>query len=277
MLRAGDIRDLAAEHGLRPRKTFGQHFVVDANVLHKIVRLAELEPSDVVVEIGPGFGSLTLALLPHVAELIAVEVDRRLAALLPETVAACCPAYAARLTVVEADALDVVSLPTEPTALVANLPYNVAVPVLLRFLDRFPSIRRALVMVQREVAERLCATPGTEPYGAPSVKLRWYGTAKIVANVSREVFWPKPHVDSAVLRFDRGCVRTADAGPVFAVVDAAFRHRRKTLRSALAAWAGSREAAERVLRAAAVDPGARGEQLGLDEFVRIAELGPTLR
>ncbi len=273
LLGAAAIRAVAAALGVRPTKTLGQNFVVDANTVRRIVRAADLSPDDVVLEVGPGLGSLTLALLPAARRVVAVEVDPVLAAALPATVAGRAPAYADRLEVVTADALRLDDVPgPPPTALVANLPYNVAVPVLLRVLERMPSVRHGLVMVQAEVADRLVAVPGSRVYGIPSVKLAWYASARRAGSVPRGVFWPEPNVDSGLVAFTRREPPVADASrvEVFAVVDAAFAQRRKTLRAALAARFGSAAAAERVLRAAGVDPGARGEALGVGEFARVA-------
>jgi 16S rRNA (adenine1518-N6/adenine1519-N6)-dimethyltransferase len=278
LLGPAEVRALASSLGLSPSKQRGQNFVVDPNTVRRIVRAADVGPEDVVLEVGPGLGSLTLALLPVVASVVAVEVDTRLAALLPTTVDDRAPAYADRLVVVAADALqvqpgDVVSRAgAAPTALVANLPYNVAVPVLLHLLDALPSVRRVLVMVQAEVAERLAAAPGSRTYGVPSVKARWYGDPRRAGSVSRTVFWPVPNVDSGLVALVRRDppVAAASRGDVFAVVDAAFAQRRKTLRAALAGWAGSPAAAEDVLRRAGVDPSARGEQLDVTDFARIA-------
>lgn len=278
LLGAGDVRALAERLGVRPTKQRGQNFVVDGNTVRRIVRAAELRSDDVVVEVGPGLGSLTLALLPHVARVVAVEIDGTLAAALPETVAWRRPDLADRLEVVTADALAVRSLPgPEPTALVANLPYNVSVPVILHLLEVFPSIRRVLVMVQLEVADRLAAGPGSRVYGVPSVKARWYGDVTRVGVVGRTVFWPAPNVDSGLVAITRTAppVTTASRAEVFAVVDAAFAQRRKTLRAALAGWAGSAARAETALRAAGVDPSARGEVLAVADFARIAECHPA--
>lgn len=272
---ATDVRALASALGLRPTKTLGQNFVIDGGTVRRIVRLAEVQPHDVAVEVGPGLGSLTLALLPAVGRLIAVEIDPVLARALPETVVSRLPQYADRLTVVHADAMTVNALPegAQPSVVVANLPYNVAVPVLLHLLAAFPSIRRVLVMVQLEVAERLAAEPGTRVYGVPSVKAAWYGAVRLVGQVGRTVFWPAPNVDSGLVALDRrDPPRTlASRDEVFACIDAAFGQRRKTLRAALAGWAGSAAAAEAALRAAGVDPSARGETLAVADFARIAE------
>jgi len=310
-----EVRSLAAELDLRPTERLGQSFVHDANTVRRIVRAAELRPDDVVVEVGPGLGSLTLALLPEVAAVHAVEIDPALAARLPLTVGERAPALAERLVVHAADALrlraadlavdgaaagapdgatadltagvaaaDLTAAgaaagaaaiaaadgPGLPTALVANLPYNVAVPVVLHLLAELPSIRRGLVMVQAEVAERLAAPPGSRAYGVPSAKLAWYAAARRAGPVPRAVFWPVPGVDSGLLAFDRHDPPPGDRAAVFAVVDAAFAQRRKALRSALAGWAGSPSAAEAVLRAADVDPRARAETLTIADFARIA-------
>lgn len=272
-LGAAQIRELAARLGLRPTKQWGQNFVVDANTVKKIVRLAEVGPKDVVVEVGPGLGSLTLALLPAAGHVTAVEVDPALAAALPETVKSLAPAYADRLTLVHADALRVRELPgPAPTALVANLPYNVSVPVVLGFLESFPSLERVLVMVQLEVAERLAAKPGSKVYGVPSVKAAWYADVRLAGTVSRSVFWPVPNVDSGLVSLVRRPApeTTASRKDVFACIDAAFAQRRKTLRAALATWAGSPARAEEILRAAGIDPRTRGEQLGVEAFAAIA-------
>jgi 16S rRNA (adenine1518-N6/adenine1519-N6)-dimethyltransferase len=278
LLGARDVRALAERLGVRPTKQRGQNFVIDANTVRRIVRAAELEPDDVVIEVGPGLGSLTLALLPSVARVVAVEIDDVLADALPATVQDRRPDLADRLEVVHADALAVTSLPgPPPTALVANLPYNVSVPVLLHLLEHFPSIRRVLVMVQAEVADRLAAGPGSKVYGVPSVKARWYGDVARAGAVGRTVFWPAPNVDSGLVALTRGAPpeTSSTREEVFAVVDAAFAQRRKTLRAALAGWAGSPVAAEAALRAAGVDPTTRGEMLDVATFARIAAARPA--
>jgi 16S rRNA (adenine1518-N6/adenine1519-N6)-dimethyltransferase len=268
-----DIRQLAASLELRPTKTLGQNFVVDPNTVRRIVRSAELRPDDVVLEVGPGLGSLTLGLLTAVSQVVAVEVDPVLAAVLPDTVGQRLPAVADRLTVLTADALRLkLTRGLEPTALVANLPYNVSVPVVLRLLETMPTLRNGLVMVQAEVADRLCAGPGTRVYGAPSAKAAWWATMRRAGAVPRTVFWPVPNVDSGLVAFAR-CPppsSTASRAEVFAVIDAAFAQRRKTLRAALAGWAGSPGAAEQALRRAGIDPSARGEQLDIAGFASIA-------
>ncbi|HVF19759.1 MAG TPA: 16S rRNA (adenine(1518)-N(6)/adenine(1519)-N(6))-dimethyltransferase RsmA [Mycobacteriales bacterium] len=268
LLGAAEIRRLAAELDLRPTKTLGQNFLLDANTVRRIVRVAGVTGDDVVLEVGPGLGSLTLGLLPAARRVVAVEIDPRLAALLPRT----CGRVAGDLEVVTADALTLTALPgAPPTALVANLPYNVAVPVVLTLLERFPTISRGLVMVQQEVADRLTAPSGSRVYGAPSVKLAWYAAARQAGSVSRSVFWPAPNVDSGLVAFAAQPPPTgADRTATFAVVDAAFAQRRKTLRAALAGWAGSAPAAEEILRRAGVDPGLRGEALGVGDFAKIA-------
>ncbi len=274
LLGPADVRDLAGRLGVRPTKTRGQNFVVDANTVRRIVRRAEVGPDDVVVEIGPGLGSLTLGLLDVAAAVVAVEIDPVLARALPSTVDARRPDRADALTVVEADALTVRSLPgPPPTALVANLPYNVAVPVLLGFLERFDSLRSVLVMVQAEVADRLAAPPGSRTYGVPSVKAAWYAEATRAGAVGRSVFWPVPNVDSALVRLVRRAppVCGSSREDVFAVVDAAFAQRRKTLRAALGPWAGSPARAEALLLTAGVDPSLRGERLDVSDFARIAD------
>jgi 16S rRNA (adenine1518-N6/adenine1519-N6)-dimethyltransferase len=269
LLTAPDVRELADRLGLRPTKTLGQNFVIDPNTVRRLVRTAGVTPDDVVV--GPGLGSLTLGLLPEVARVVAVEIDPVLAAQLPMTVAATLPEFAGRLEVLEQDALRLTDVPgPPPTAFVANLPYNVAVPVLLRLLEHLPSLRTGLVMVQAEVADRLVAPPGSKTYGVPSVKAAWYAEVRRAGAVGRNVFWPAPRVDSGLVAFTRREPPEGDRRAVFAVVDAAFAQRRKTLRAALAGWAGSAEEAERRLRAAGIDPSARGEVLGVEDFARLA-------
>jgi 16S rRNA (adenine1518-N6/adenine1519-N6)-dimethyltransferase len=283
LLGPADVRRLARELGLRPTKALGQNFVVDANTVRRIVRAADLDADDVVIEVGPGLGSLTLGLLPAVRRVVAVEVDPVLAAALPATITERAPAYADRLEVIAADALRLDAFPdpaastSGATALVSNLPYNVAVPVLLTLLERLPALRKGLVMVQAEVADRLVAAPGSRTYGAPSVKLAWYADARRAGSVSRSVFWPAPNVDSALVAWTRTAppTGTSSRAQVFSVIDAAFGQRRKTLRSALAGWAGSAAQAEAVLREAGVDPGARGEQLTVAEFACIASVGAS--
>jgi 16S rRNA (adenine1518-N6/adenine1519-N6)-dimethyltransferase len=273
LLSPSDVRRLAGSLQLRPTKTLGQNFVIDPNTVRRIVRTAELQGDDVVIEVGPGLGSLTLALLNAVSRVIAVEIDPVLAAALPTNVEERLPDRRGRLEVIEGDALRLPRMPVvEPTALVANLPYNVSVPVVLHLLETMPSIRRGLVMVQAEVADRLCAAPGSRVYGAPSVKAAWWVAMRRAGSVSRSVFWPMPNVDSGLVAFSRHDPpeSTASRADVFAVVDAAFAQRRKTLRAALSGWAGSPAAAEVVLLASGVDPGARGEQLDVATFARIA-------
>jgi 16S rRNA (adenine1518-N6/adenine1519-N6)-dimethyltransferase len=261
---------------LRPTKTLGQNFLHDANTIRRIVRTAGLRDDDVVLEVGPGLGSLTLGLLPASAAVVAVEIDPRLADLLPVTVAARRPDLADRLTVVTADALRLRELPgPPPTALVANLPYNVAVPVLLHLLELFPSLDRSLILVQAEVAERLAAPPGGSAYGVPSVKAAWYGEVRRAGSVGRRVFWPEPNVDSGLVSLVRRPPPPGDRPATFAAVDAAFAMRRKGLRAALARWAGSPAAAETRLRAAGIDPATRGERLTVGDFARLAATEPV--
>ncbi len=272
LLGAAEIRALATELGLHPTKQWGQNFVIDANTVRRIVKTAGIDAHDVVVEIGPGLGSLTLALLQSAQDVVVVEIDPALAARLPQTVRKHLPERAAQLHVVQADAMQAQALPLQPTALVANLPYNVSVPVLLHFLEAFPSITRALVMVQLEVAQRLAAEPGSRTYGVPSAKARWYGDVRQAGHIGRNVFWPAPNVDSGLVSFTRTQPPRLDVTrkAVFAVIDAAFAQRRKTLRAALAGWAGSAPRAEQILRQAGVDPQQRGEQLSIADFAAIA-------
>jgi 16S rRNA (adenine1518-N6/adenine1519-N6)-dimethyltransferase len=277
LLTPADVRALAERFGIRPTKTLGQNFVIDHGTVRRIVRVANVGEDDVVVEVGPGLGSLTLALLPHVRRVTAIEIDPALAEALPGTVAAHAPELADRLTVVPGDAMRVTELPgPEPTALVANLPYNVSVPVLLHLLELLPGLERVLVMVQAEVADRITATPGGRIYGVPSAKVAWYASARRAGAVGRNVFWPAPNVDSGLVELIRRPAPTTKASrrEVFEVIDAAFAQRRKTLRAALAGWAGSAPAAEEALRAAGVDPKARGESLGIEGFAAIAEQRP---
>ena len=278
LLGPAEVRALAHELGLRPTKRLGQNFVHDPNTVRRIVRAAELTAEDVVLEVGPGLGSLTLALLPAVAAVHAVEIDPVLAGQLPGTVAERAPALADRLTVHTADALTLraADLPAPaPTAIVANLPYNVGVPVVLHLLAELPTLRRGLVMAQSEVAERLAARPGSKAYGVPSAKLAWFAEARRAGPVPRAVFWPVPGVDSGLLAFDRRDPPPGDRGAVFTVIDAAFGQRRKALRAALSGWAGGPDAAERALRAAGIDPWERAERLAVTDFARLAAAGPT--
>jgi 16S rRNA (adenine1518-N6/adenine1519-N6)-dimethyltransferase len=272
LLGPAEIRAMAARLGLRPTKAMGQNFVHDPNTVRRIVRAAALDPADVVLEVGPGLGSLTLGLLPEVAHLHAVELDPVLAAALPGTVADRAPAHTGRLTVHNGDARRVAAddLGPAPTALVANLPYNVAVPVVLHLLAELPDLRRGLVMVQKEVADRLTAGPGTKIYGIPTAKLAWYAAARPAGRVPPAVFWPMPNVDSGLVAFERHAPPPGDRAATFAVIDAAFAQRRKTLRSALAGWAGGAESATRAVTAAGLDPGLRGEALTVAQFAAIA-------
>jgi 16S rRNA (adenine1518-N6/adenine1519-N6)-dimethyltransferase len=269
-----EVRQLADRLDLRPTKQRGQNFVIDPNTVRRIVRESGIGPDDVVLEVGPGLGSLTLALLGVARRVVAIEVDDKLAGLLPETIATYAPDQAERLEVVLADAMRVAELPgPPPTALVANLPYNVSVPVLLHLLQLLPSLERGLVMVQSEVADRLAAPPGSKVYGVPSVKAAWYADVRRAGAVGRNVFWPAPNVDSGLVAWTRRepPATTATRAQVFAVVDAAFAHRRKVLRGALRELAGSAEAASAALERAGVDPMARGESLSVEQFARIAE------
>ncbi|MEN2740165.1 16S rRNA (adenine(1518)-N(6)/adenine(1519)-N(6))-dimethyltransferase RsmA [Microbacterium sp. X-17] len=278
LLGAARIRALAAELDVTPTKKLGQNFVVDPGTVRRIVQIAEVQPDDVVVEVGPGLGSLTLAILETGASVTAVEIDHRLAARLPRT-AAEQGVPDGRLTVVDADALAVTELPGDPTVLVANLPYNVSVPVLLHFLETFPRLSRGVVMVQAEVGERLAAPPGSRVYGAPSAKAAWYGPWRLAGNVSRQVFWPVPGVDSVLVAFHRDPVARGDEAlrrRTFTVVDAAFGQRRKMLRQALAGTVAPTAAETSVLlERVGVDPTARGEALAIPDFQRIAEASPA--
>jgi 16S rRNA (adenine1518-N6/adenine1519-N6)-dimethyltransferase len=308
LLGSADVRQLAARLGVRPTRILGQNFMHDPNTVRRIARLSEVGPKDVVLEIGPGLGSLTLALLETGAQVIAVEVDATLAGALGETVAHRAPGAVHRLSVLPVDALRLTAaelvgavgepdtaLPGSavsgsassawqpparlPSALVANLPYNIAVPVLLTLLERLPSLVRGLVLVQAEVAERLAAGPAEPAYGVPSVKVSWYAQVSRAGGVSRSVFWPVPNVDSGLVAFYRHDppAPTACREDVFTCVDAAFAQRRKTLRAALAGWAGSAVAAERILRVAGVDPRSRGEQLSVRQFADVVRAQAAVR
>jgi 16S rRNA (adenine1518-N6/adenine1519-N6)-dimethyltransferase len=267
------VRELASQLGLRPTKQRGQNFVTDANTVRRIVAAAQVAEDDIVLEVGPGLGSLTLGLLQAATRVIAIEIDDLLAAQLPQTVAARLPDRVNALTVINADALRVDAVPEPPTTVVANLPYNVAVPVLLHLLATFDSWSRALIMVQAEVADRLAAKSGSKIYGVPSVKVAWYAAANRVGTVSPTVFWPVPNVESGLVAINRRPQpeTTATREEVFAVIDAAFGQRRKMLRSALAGLAGSSAAANAAVVAAGLDPKARGETLDVTDFARVAE------
>lgn len=274
LLGPAEVRSLAAALDLRPTKQRGQNFVIDANTCRRIVRQSGIGADDVVLEVGPGLGSLTLALLEVARRVVAVEIDDKLAAALPGTIATHAPGQVARFEVIHADALRIASLPDpQPTALVANLPYNVSVPVLLHMMTLLPSLERGLVMVQAEVADRLAAPPGSKVYGVPSVKAAWFADVRRAGSIGRNVFWPAPNVDSGLVAWTRRDppATTATRQQVFAVIDAAFAHRRKALRGALRELAGSAEAAEAALTHAGVEPLARGESLGIHQFVGIAE------
>jgi 16S rRNA (adenine1518-N6/adenine1519-N6)-dimethyltransferase len=273
LLGGGDIRSLVNELGIRPTKRWGQNFVTDPNTVRRIVRSARLRLDDVVLEVGPGLGSLTLGLLPAAKHVVAVEIDPRLAERLPRTVSERLPDYADRLTVIEADAMRLDGVVLEPTALVANLPYNIAVPVVLHLLETVPSIATVLVMVQKEVADRLVAPPGSRVYGVPSVKANWYCNVEAAGNVGTSVFWPVPHVESGLVRMTRRQPPESTSGraAAFSVIDAGFSQRRKMLRSALAALAGGPDAAERALVAAGIAPTERGESLDVQQFARISD------
>jgi len=272
LLGPAEVRDLAGLLDLQPTKKLGQNFVIDANTVRRIVAASGVRPGDRVVEVGPGLGSLTLGLLEAGASVTAVEIDGRLAEQLPATVAAR-RGSADGLEVVRADALRVTTLPGDPALLVANLPYNVSVPVLLHLLETFPGIRSGLVMVQAEVGQRIAAPPGSRVYGGPSAKAAWFGRWRTAGQVSRQVFWPVPNVDSLLVAFELHAEPPGDAeerARVFALVDAAFGQRRKMLRQSLAGVCGGAEQASERMRRAGVDPTARGEQLAVDDFLRIA-------
>jgi 16S rRNA (adenine1518-N6/adenine1519-N6)-dimethyltransferase len=271
LLGAAEIREIAERIGLRPTKKLGQNFVVDANTCRKIVKSADVGPTDIALEIGPGLGSLTLAMLESASEVIAIEIDERLAAELSET-AERHGLDASKLTIINQDAMGITTLPKDPTVLVANLPYNVSVPVLLRFLELFPTLRSGVVMVQSEVADRLVAKPNSKTYGSPSVKATWWADLTSAGTVSRSIFWPVPNVDSSLVRF----VRHQSAGDetlrkaTFKIIDAAFAQRRKMMRAALSDLCGGSAAASSIIEASGIDPTIRGEALQLSDFIKIA-------
>ena len=271
LLGATEIREIAERIGLRPTKKLGQNFVVDANTCRKIVKSADVGPTDIALEIGPGLGSLTLAMLESASEVIAIEIDDRLAAELQET-AKRHGLDVSKLTIINQDAMGITTLPKDPTVLVANLPYNVSVPVLLRFLELFPTLRSGVVMVQSEVADRLVAKPNSKTYGSPSVKATWWADLSSAGTVSRSIFWPVPNVDSSLVRF----VRHESAGDeslrkaTFKIIDAAFAQRRKMMRAALSDLCGGSAAASSIIEASGINPTIRGESLQLSDFIKIA-------
>ena len=277
LLGAAQIRELAAVLDLKPSKSLGQNFVIDSNICTKIVRIAGVSKDDIALEIGPGLGSLTLALLNNAASVVAVEIDHRLATQLPITVTEHYE-HPENLTVIKGDALTLVNLPVQPTVLVANLPYNVSVPVLLHLLERFPTLRTGVVMVQAEVADRLAGSPGTKEYGVPSVKAAWWAEVKGAGSVSRSVFWPAPNVDSKLVSFTRRATPGDELlrKKTFAIIDGAFAQRRKMLRSALSSLYGSSSAAEEILHRAGIDPTLRGEALEISSFCAIAAVAPDI-
>lgn len=278
LLGAADIRRIAADAGISPTKKFGQNFVIDPGTVRRIVREADVTADTHVMEVGPGLGSLTLAILETGATMTAIEIDPPVAERLPRTIAEFMPEAAGRLTVINRDALTVTpdNVPDfnedQSFTLVANLPYNVATPIILTLLERFANLGSFLVMVQKEVADRLAATPGSKIYGTPSVKLAWYGTARRVGTIGRNVFWPAPNVDSALVRFDRhtaddqaALVGAADRETTFHLIDASFSQRRKTLHAAL-----KHEVSQEAFVRAGIDPTLRGETLTIADFARLA-------
>jgi 16S rRNA (adenine1518-N6/adenine1519-N6)-dimethyltransferase len=270
LLGGADVRALADSLGVVPTKKLGQNFVTDPNTIRKIVTSAKLLSNETVVEIGPGLGSLTLGLLEAVDHVISVEIDPKMAAAIEQTVAKRAPGR--RFSLVTQDAMKVTELPAEPTALVANLPYNISVPVLLHFIETFPTIRHGLVLVQSEVAHRLAAPKGSKIYGGPSAKLAWWADANLAGNVSRSIFWPIPNVDSSLVYFAKRPEPLASEElrvKTFSIIDAAFSQRRKTLRQALADFAGSPKAAEELLNKSGLSPQLRGEQLDISDFLKI--------
>lgn len=273
LLGAAQIRELAKQLDVTPTKKLGQNFVIDPNTVVRIANEAHLTKDDVVLEVGPGLGSLTLAMLDKVSKVIAVEVDPRLATQLPQTISKFAPNFADRLIVLNQDAMQLNELPVAPTKLVANLPYNISVPVVLHLLQKFPTITEVLVMVQLEVAQRMAALPGSKTYGVPSVKIAWYGKCELAGNVGRNVFWPAPNVDSGLVRITRSIGRHDEElrQRLFQIVDGAFGQRRKTLRSSLSNYFGSSAKVDEVLEKAGVESSLRGEQLDLGQFLKIAK------
>lgn len=273
LLGAAEIRQLAESIGVVPTKKLGQNFVIDPNTIRKIVAVAKLTGRETVVEIGPGLGSLTLGLLEVVDNLIAIEFDAKMAEAIVGTISK--KTSGKNFQLIHQDAMKVTALPMAPDALVANLPYNISVPVLLHFLETFPSIQSGLVLVQAEVAHRLAASPGSKVYGAPSVKLAWYSIANLAGNIGRSIFWPVPNVDSALVYFKKRETALGDEAlrtKTFEIIDYAFAQRRKTLRQALAKFAGSADQAEKLLVSAGVSPSLRGEELTIFDFVKIAKV-----
>jgi 16S rRNA (adenine1518-N6/adenine1519-N6)-dimethyltransferase len=273
LLGAAQIRQLAKQLDVTPTKKLGQNFVIDPNTVLRIANEAHLTKDDVVLEVGPGLGSLTFAMLDKVSKVIAVEVDPRLASELPKTVSKFAPNIADRLIVINQDAMQLTELPAAPTKLVANLPYNISVPVVLHLLHQFPTITEVLVMVQLEVAQRMAALPGSKIYGVPSVKIAWYGKCELAGNVGRNVFWPAPNVDSGLVRITKSTDRQDETlrQRLFQIVDGAFGQRRKTLRSSLSNYFGSSVKVDEVLAKAGVASSLRGEQLDLNQFLAIAK------
>ena len=272
LLNPTEIRELAAKLGLKPTKKLGQNFVIDQNMVEKIVRTSNVSKDSIVLEVGPGLGSLTLALMATGAKVIAVEIDERLAQLLPNTAKA--KGFGeSQLIVINKDAIEISKNDVNnPDVLVANLPYNVSVPVIIHILETFPSIRNYLVMVQSEVADRLAASPGSRTYGSPSVKLQWYAEVSKAGSISRNVFWPVPNVDSDLVQLHRrNNVDESIRKELFAVVDAAFSQRRKMLRSALSSMCGGSEKASEILESVQIDPRLRGEALNVSDYVRLTE------
>lgn len=272
-LGAAQIRQLASQLDLAPTKKWGQNFVIDPNTVRRIIEVSRVTSDDIVVEIGPGLGSLTLGLLTQAKSVVAIEIDSRLATQLPKTVAQFDTELLNKLTVLNEDALKISELPAPATKLIANLPYNISVPVILNFLEKFPTITEVLVMVQAEVGERLAADPGSKIYGVPSVKARFFGEVTQAGTISRQIFWPVPNVDSVLVRIVRH-EKLPDLtlkNHLFAVVDAAFSQRRKTLRSALSSFLGGSAEVDRVLAQAGINSGLRGEQLDLAAFMAISK------
>jgi len=278
-LGATQIRQLASSLDLAPTKKWGQNFVIDPNTVRRIIEISGVTPDDEVVEIGPGLGSLTIGLLAQAKSVVAIEIDERLATQLPKTILEIDPELVQKLFVLNEDALKISELPTQASKLVANLPYNISVPVILYFLEKFPSIREVLVMVQAEVGERLAAGPGSKIYGVPSVKARFYGDVTQAATISRQIFWPVPNVDSVLVRIVRHeeSPEMEIKNQLFSVVDAAFSQRRKTLRSALSSFLGGAEQVDRVLADAGVNSGLRGEQLDIDAYLAISKAAQQVK
>ena len=265
-LGAARVRELLTRHGVTPSRALGQNFVVDPNTIRKTLSVARVSPTDRVLEIGPGAGSLTLGLAASSPSVVAIERDDRLIPLLEEVLS-----NRRNVEIINGDAMEADLAATRATSVVSNLPYNMAALLVLKVLEEAPEIQSLTVMTQKEVGERLAAGPGTKTYGATSVLVAYFALARVEAQVSRRAFWPVPRVDSVLVRIDRRPEPDQESRQsLFEVVKAAFSQRRKTLRNSLAELAGSASAAEDLIRQAGVDPSRRPETLSLDDFLMLA-------